>query len=89
MADRTGGVGRRALHVDLTRWRAARCSPSCCSGRRRWRCNGFVADHGWMPPTLERLFPFLLGMPVATFILCAIILDCAEYWRHRLSHMFR
>ena len=23
--------------------------------------NGFLADHGWVPPTLERLVPFLLG----------------------------
>lgn len=51
--------------------------------------NGFLTDHGWVPPTLERIFPALLGQQVITFILYAIILDCAEYWRHRLSHMFR
>ena len=50
--------------------------------------NGFLADHGWVPPTLERLLPFLLGQPVLTFMLYAIILDCADYWRHRLSHRF-
>jgi sterol desaturase/sphingolipid hydroxylase (fatty acid hydroxylase superfamily) len=51
--------------------------------------NGWLTDHGWVPPTLERLVPALLGHQVLTFILYAIILDCAEYWRHRLSHMFR
>ena len=25
--------------------------------------NGFLADHGFVPPTLERLLPFLLGQP--------------------------
>ena len=49
--------------------------------------NGLLADHGFVPPTLERLLPVLLGQPVLTFIIYAIILDCADYWRHRLSHM--
>lgn len=51
--------------------------------------NGVIADQGLVPPTLERVFPFLYGAPILTFILYAIILDSAEYWRHRLSHMFR
>ena len=51
--------------------------------------NGMLADEGWVPPTLERLFPFLLGQQTLTFILYAIILDCADYWRHWLAHQFR
>ena len=51
--------------------------------------NGFLTDMGWVPPTLERIFPPLFGMPVLTFALYAIILDFGEYWRHRLSHVFR
>jgi sterol desaturase/sphingolipid hydroxylase (fatty acid hydroxylase superfamily) len=51
--------------------------------------NGFLTDHGWVPPTLERVFPFLLGRQVLTFALYVVILDCTDYWRHRLSHMFR
>ncbi len=51
--------------------------------------HGWIADAGLVQPTLERLVPFLYGQPVLTFICYAIILDCAEYWRHRLSHMFR
>lgn len=50
--------------------------------------NGWLTDHGYIPPTLERLFPILVGHPVATFLCYAIILDFAEYWRHRLSHRF-
>ncbi len=50
--------------------------------------DGFLTDHGWVPPTLERIFPFLLGMPVLTFFLYAVILDFSDYWRHRLSHVF-
>ncbi len=50
--------------------------------------NGFLTDHGWVPPTIERLIPPLLGMPVLTFLLYVIILDFFDYWRHRLSHVF-
>ena len=51
--------------------------------------NGTLADHGWVPPTLERLVPALLGQPVLTFFLYAMILDFADYARHYLSHQFR
>ena len=49
---------------------------------------GWLTDHGYVPPTLERLVPGLLGHPVATFLCYAVILDFAEYWRHRLSHTY-
>ncbi len=48
---------------------------------------GFLVDHGWVQPTLERFIPALLGRPVLTFVLYAVILDLSDYWRHRLSHM--
>jgi sterol desaturase/sphingolipid hydroxylase (fatty acid hydroxylase superfamily) len=51
--------------------------------------NGFLTDRGIVPPTLEGLIPGLLGHQVLTFALYVIILDFAEYWRHRLSHRFR
>ncbi len=51
--------------------------------------NGWIADQGLVPITLERLFPILLGQPVVTFAVYAVILDCADYWRHRLSHRLR
>jgi sterol desaturase/sphingolipid hydroxylase (fatty acid hydroxylase superfamily) len=57
--------------------------------RAQVQLNGWMADQGWVPPTLERLFPALLGQQVLTFLLYAIILDFADYWRHRLSHRFR
>jgi len=50
--------------------------------------NGWMTDHSWVPPTLERLVPALLGHHVLTFLAYAVILDFAEYWRHRLSHRF-
>jgi sterol desaturase/sphingolipid hydroxylase (fatty acid hydroxylase superfamily) len=50
--------------------------------------NGFLADQGWVPPTLERVFPALLGQPAPTFFIYVVILDFADYWRHRLSHVF-
>lgn len=44
------------------------------------RLNGFI------PFTLERLFPVLSNQPTATFLAYLIILDCAAYWQHRLQH---
>jgi sterol desaturase/sphingolipid hydroxylase (fatty acid hydroxylase superfamily) len=57
--------------------------------RAQVEVNGYLADHGWVPPTLERVFPALLGQQTLTFLLYAIILDAAEYLRHYLSHQFR
>jgi sterol desaturase/sphingolipid hydroxylase (fatty acid hydroxylase superfamily) len=51
--------------------------------------NGWLTDHGYVPPTLERFIPLLVGHPAITFICYAVILDFAEYWRHRISHKFR
>jgi sterol desaturase/sphingolipid hydroxylase (fatty acid hydroxylase superfamily) len=50
--------------------------------------NGWLTDCGYIPPSLETLFPALLALPAVSFILYMIILDCADYWRHRLSHWF-
>lgn len=50
---------------------------------------GLLVDHGFIPPTLDSLIPGLLSVPVLTFLLYALILDLADYWRHRLSHSFR
>ena len=51
--------------------------------------NGWLADQGWVAPTLEGLVPGLLGHQVLTFLCYAAILDFADYWRHWLSHRFR
>ena len=51
--------------------------------------NGVLTDNGWVPLTLERVFPFLMGRQALSFIIYLLVLDCADYWRHRLSHRFR
>ncbi len=51
--------------------------------------NAVLTDHGIVPPTLEMLFPWLLGRPVISFLLYACLLDFAEYVRHRVSHKLR
>jgi len=51
--------------------------------------NGWIVDRGWIPPTLERFIPALTGHSLLTFALYAVILDCADYWRHRVSHRVR
>ncbi|OYV25289.1 MAG: fatty acid hydroxylase [Acidocella sp. 20-63-7] len=48
-----------------------------------------LVDAGFIPPTLETLIPALFGHPVVSFLCYALILDFADYWRHRLSHSFR
>jgi sterol desaturase/sphingolipid hydroxylase (fatty acid hydroxylase superfamily) len=50
---------------------------------------GALADAGFLPPDLESLVPALFGHPLMTFFIYALILDFADYWRHRLSHTFR
>lgn len=47
-----------------------------------------LADAGIITPTLETMVPWLLGKPMATFVCYLLILDCADYWRHRFSHRF-
>ncbi len=48
-----------------------------------------VVDAGYIPPDLEMIFPVLFGHPVVTFFIYALILDFADYWRHRFSHTYR
>jgi sterol desaturase/sphingolipid hydroxylase (fatty acid hydroxylase superfamily) len=50
---------------------------------------GWLVDLGFIPPMLEELIPPLFGHPFLTFWVYALILDFADYWRHRLSHSFR
>jgi sterol desaturase/sphingolipid hydroxylase (fatty acid hydroxylase superfamily) len=49
---------------------------------------GWVVDMGFVPPTLDSMIPGLFGHAILTFWVYALILDCADYWRHRLSHVF-
>jgi sterol desaturase/sphingolipid hydroxylase (fatty acid hydroxylase superfamily) len=51
--------------------------------------NGWITDHGWIPPMLERVVPGLIGHSLLSFAIYAVILDCADYWRHRVSHQVR
>ncbi|MDE8347890.1 MAG: sterol desaturase family protein [Acidocella sp.] len=50
---------------------------------------GSLVDWGFVLPDLEMWVPALFGHPVITFLIYALILDFADYWRHRLSHTFR
>jgi sterol desaturase/sphingolipid hydroxylase (fatty acid hydroxylase superfamily) len=49
---------------------------------------GWLADTGFVPPTLETLIPGLREMPFVALLLYVVILDFGEYWRHRFQHMF-
>jgi sterol desaturase/sphingolipid hydroxylase (fatty acid hydroxylase superfamily) len=41
---------------------------------------------GYIPPALEQLVTPLFDHPFATFLVYMVVLDFAEYWRHRLQH---
>jgi sterol desaturase/sphingolipid hydroxylase (fatty acid hydroxylase superfamily) len=49
---------------------------------------GWLTDHGYVPPTLDSVFPAMMWHPVISFFVYAMILDHFDYWRHRLSHRF-
>ncbi|MFC3127541.1 sterol desaturase family protein [Pseudoroseomonas globiformis] len=52
------------------------------------RFSGLVASSGWVPPTLETLFPMLRDWPILALAVYVVVLDFGEYWRHRFQHMF-
>jgi sterol desaturase/sphingolipid hydroxylase (fatty acid hydroxylase superfamily) len=41
---------------------------------------------GYIPPNLEDLIPALALSPLAAFCVYLLVLDFADYWRHRLQH---
>jgi len=49
---------------------------------------GWLADTGFVAPTLETLFPALRDWPALALLLYVIVLDFGEYWRHRFQHRF-
>jgi sterol desaturase/sphingolipid hydroxylase (fatty acid hydroxylase superfamily) len=49
---------------------------------------GWLADTGFVAPTLETLFPALRDVPLLALVVYVVILDFGEYWRHRFQHMF-
>lgn len=48
--------------------------------------DGYLRFKGYMPPEIEQLVRPLFQHPLATFFVYAVVLDFAEYWRHRLQH---
>ena len=51
--------------------------------------DGSLRLQGFIPPSLEDIFPWLSAHPLASFFIYLAILDLAEYWRHRLQHRFQ
>lgn len=43
---------------------------------------------GYIPASLENLLPGLHASPFLTFFFYLLVLDLADYWRHRLQHRF-
>lgn len=50
--------------------------------------DGTLRLYGLMPGNLEDWLPPLAASPLAAFLAYVVVLDLAEYWRHRLQHRF-
>jgi sterol desaturase/sphingolipid hydroxylase (fatty acid hydroxylase superfamily) len=48
--------------------------------------DAYLRFWGYIPPEIERLVTPLFDHPFATFLVYMVVLDFAEYWRHRLQH---
>ena len=49
---------------------------------------GSVAETGFVPPTIETLFPWLRDHALVALLIYILVLDFAEYCRHRFQHRF-
>ena len=49
---------------------------------------GWTRLHGFMPWNVEGWWPALVEHPFTTFVIYLVVLDLAEYLRHRLQHRF-
>ena len=50
--------------------------------------DGFLRLHDVIPPNLEDLIPGLSQHPLMAFLLYVLVLDLAQYLRHRLQHRY-
>ncbi len=50
--------------------------------------DGTLRLNGYIPPSIEDVLPWLADNPLAAFLVYLLILDLAEYARHRLQHRF-
>lgn len=48
----------------------------------------WIRRAGFQPLNLEDLAPALTASPFLAFLVYLVVLDLAEYWRHRLQHRF-
>lgn len=48
--------------------------------------DSYLRFHGYIPPEIEKLVTPLFDHPFVTFLVYMVVLDFAEYWRHRLQH---
>ena len=52
------------------------------------RIEGWIADSGYIPPTLETFLPWLRQYQLAALAVYLVVLDFAAYWHHRFQHRF-
>lgn len=48
--------------------------------------DGELRTLGYIPPSLESVIPGLAESPFMAFLVYLVILDFADYWRHRFQH---
>ena len=48
--------------------------------------DALLSDYGMTPLALDQAIPYLADKPLLTFAVYVVILDFADYWRHRMQH---
>ena len=48
--------------------------------------DALLSDYGITPLGIDQVVPYLADKPFLTFALYVVILDFADYWRHRMQH---
>lgn len=89
-----GGQSGRAVRTDVIYTLLARLGLLPLLGfvlfaATQVRLEALLADSGWIPPTLEEVFPSLRETPVLALAVYIVVLDFFEYWRHRFQHEWR
>jgi sterol desaturase/sphingolipid hydroxylase (fatty acid hydroxylase superfamily) len=49
---------------------------------------GWLRLHDVIPKNIDDFFPALFDLRLMTFVIYFVVLDFADYWRHRLQHRF-
>lgn len=85
---RSKGVGVDVLYTLINRLGLVPLAVFGLLAPLMMRVDGWLRLHDLIPRQLEDWLPGLDGRPLLIYFVYLVVLDFAEYWRHRLSHRF-